>query len=99
MTPDQMPRCVCTAHPPEDSSGRQWMRVAEERSDFVVFQCVRCTEITRTPVIQVRTLSLRDQAQYATHQSRRQMDPRLLQMIEQRKRGRMRYRKEEEQNA
>lgn len=56
MTPDALPRCVCTAHPPGDRSGRRWMKVAEESAERVVFVCERCTEICRTAVIQVRTL-------------------------------------------
>ena len=54
MTPSEMPPCACTAHDLADR--RSHMFVAEETAEFVVFCCRRCTEITRTPVIQVRTL-------------------------------------------
>ena len=55
MNQSDMPPCVCTAHP-SGTNRREWMFVAEENTEFVVFCCRRCSEITRTPVIQVRTL-------------------------------------------
>ena len=68
------------------------MFIAECDSDKVVFCCKRCSEITHTAVIQVRTLArARDKARYEVAQQRRQMDPRLVKMLEQRKRGRVRY--------
>ncbi len=95
MTPDQMPPCVCTAHPP-GTDRRKWMKVAEERKEFVVFTCTRCTEITRTAVIQVRSLSNQDAARHAVGEQRKRMDPRLLRMIQERKRGRVKYRREDD---
>ena len=94
MTPDQMPACVCDAHPAGDDR-KKYMYVAEERPEFVVFACKRCTEITRTPVIQVRSLSNRDMAQHQVKHQRKQMDPKLLRMIHERKRGRILYRRED----
>jgi hypothetical protein len=88
---DSIPACVCSIHPKgEDRS--KYMFVAECTSQFVVFCCRRCSEISHEAVIQVRTLrSARDKARYEVAQQRRQMDPRLLRMLEQRKRGRVRY--------
>lgn len=54
MTCDDIPACVCDAHPAGDDK-RKYMVVAEENAERVVFCCRRCTEITGTPVIQVRT--------------------------------------------
>ncbi len=94
MTPDDMPACVSTAHPSGDDR-KKYMVVAEETPDMVVFCCRRCTEITHTAVIQVRTLgATRDRARYLSQQERRQMSPNLLRMLQARKRGGVRVEKE-----
>ena len=97
MTPDEMPACVCTAHPTGDDR-RKYMVVAEETRDRVVFCCRRCSEITGTAVIQVRTLAhARDRAYRAIREQRRDFDPRLMRMLNARKRGGITIRKQEEQ--
>ncbi len=96
MTPDDIPACVCTAHPRGDDL-RKYMVAVEETRERVVWCCRRCTEITGTAVIQVRTLAYaRDRARYAVAQQRRTMDPRLLRMLAARKRGGIRVRKEDQ---
>jgi hypothetical protein len=91
MTSNDIPACACTAHPHGEDK-RKYMHAVEETPNYVVWCCRRCTEITHTAVIQVRTLKRgREQAQHAIAQQRRQMDPRLVRMLEQRKRGRVRY--------
>lgn len=96
MTPDQMPACVCTAHPSGDDR-RKYMVVAEETRDRVVFCCRRCSEITGTAVIQVRTLKYaREAARHAVSQQRRDLDPRLMRMLNARKRAGLTVRHPEE---
>jgi hypothetical protein len=94
-----LPDCACTAHPP-GTDKKRWMIVAEETSDMVVFCCKRCSEITKTAVIQVRTLgNTRNRAVYEEAERRKRMDPKLLKMLMARKRPRVRYRREDEQSA
>ena len=95
MSDDKIPACVCTAHPP-GTDRRRWMVVAECTPEMVVFACRRCSEITHTAVIQVRTLgSTRDRARYLAAQDRRQMPPGLRRMLAARKRGGMRVQEQE----
>jgi hypothetical protein len=92
MTPDDIPECACSAHPSGDDK-KKYMVVAEETNTMIVWCCRRCTEITHTAVIQVRTLRRgREMAQHAIAEQRRAMDPRLLRLLMERKRGRIRYR-------
>jgi hypothetical protein len=96
MTPDEMPACRCTAHPAGDDR-KKYMVIAECTSDFVVFCCKRCSEITKVAVIQVQTFgNLKKKAQYEAMQKRQRMDPELLRMIMARRRGRVRYRREDD---
>jgi hypothetical protein len=96
VTPDQMPACVCTAHPHGDDR-KKYMIVAEETPDMVVFCCKRCSEITKTAVIQVRTMgNTRARAVWQEAEKRKRMDPKLLKMLMARKRPRVRYHREEE---
>ena len=98
MTLDEMPSCACNAHPAGEDK-KKYMYVAECTRDFVVLCCKRCTEITRTPVIQVRTFGqLREKAVWEARQQRQRMDPELLRMIHERRRGRVRYKREEKEN-
>jgi hypothetical protein len=91
MTSDKIPECACTAHPRGEDK-RKYMVAVEETQFHVVWCCKRCTEITHTAVIQVRTLAKgKARAQHAIAEQRRQMDPRLLRMLNARKRGRVRY--------
>ena len=95
MTTNDIPACACTAHPRGEDK-RKYMHAVEETPNYVVWCCRRCTEITHTAVIQVRTLKRgRDEARHRIAEQRRQMDPRLLRMLEQRKRGRVRYKEAE----
>jgi hypothetical protein len=99
MSDDTIPECRCTAHP-AGTDKKRWMIVAECTSDVVVFCCKRCSEITHTAVIQVRTLgNTRDRARYKAAEERRQMDPRLLKMLMARKRGGTRIREEDKSHA
>lgn len=95
MTPDDVPSCACSAHPTGDDK-KKYMVAVEETADQVVWCCRRCTEITHTAVIQVRTLP-RGQAvaRHSIAEQRRAMDPRLLKMLAARKRGGMRVREED----
>lgn len=95
MTPDEMPACVCTAHPKGDDR-KKYMVAVEETQDQVVFCCRRCTEITHTAVIQVRTLKrARDKARYEVSQQRKGLDPKLIAMLNARKRGGLKLREKE----
>ena len=86
-----IPPCVCSAHP-RGEDRTKYMFIAECTADHVVFCCKRCSEIMHEAVIQVRTLArARDKARYEVAQQRRQMDPRLVEMLNARKRGRVRY--------
>ena len=90
MTPDEIPACVCSAHPAGDDK-KKYMVVAEETRDHVVFACRRCSEITGTAVIQVRTLAYaREKARYEIREQRRDLDPKLMRMLNARKRGGLR---------
>ena len=94
---NKIPACVCTAHPPGEDR-RKWMIVAECTSEFVTFCCKRCSEITHTAVVQVRTIGRgREKARYEIEQQRRQMDPRLRAMLERRKRGGVSIKEEQPQ--
>jgi len=76
------------------------MVAVEETKDHVVFCCRRCTEITHVAVIQVRTLKYgKEKAAYQVAQQRKNMDPKLLEMLMSRKRGAVRYREMEKSNA
>jgi hypothetical protein len=87
MTEDDIPSCACTAHPKGDDL-KKYMVAVEETQEQVVWCCRRCTEITHTAVIQVRTLKKgRERAQHAIAEQRRNLDPRLIQMLNRRKRG------------
>jgi hypothetical protein len=98
MTPDETPACVCTAHPVGEDR-RKWMVIAECTSEFVVFCCRRCSEITKVAVIQVQTFgNLRKKAVYEARMQRQRMDPELLKMIVARRRGRVKYRREDDNN-
>ena len=73
------------------------MFVAECTPEFVVFCCKRCSEIMRSAVIQVRTLgNTRERAKWLAQQQREKLPPGVLQMLKQRKRGRVMYHREEE---
>ena len=92
-----IPACVCTAHPSGEDRSKH-MYVAECTSEFVTFCCKRCTEITHTAVVQVRTLkNAREKAQYEVQQRRKTMDPKLLKMLHARTKGRVNYRREEDE--
>jgi len=52
---DKVPACRCTAHPPHEDK-KKYMYVAKEESDYVVWCCKRCTEISKVPTIQVSYL-------------------------------------------
>jgi len=95
MSDSTIPACVCTAHPRgEDRS--KYMFVAECTSEMVVFCCRRCSEIMHEAVIQVRTLgNTKERARWMAQQQRRQMDPRLRQMLMARKRGGVRVKEEQ----
>lgn len=96
MTQDQMPACQCSAHPSGDDRKR-YMAVVEETRDHVVFCCRRCSEITHTAVIQVRTLKYaRERARHTVSEQRRDLDPRLIRMMNARKRGGMAIREMKE---
>jgi hypothetical protein len=87
MTPDKVPACRCVGHPPGYDK-RKYMRAVEENADYVVWCCTLCTELERTPVIQVATLPRgKAAARYQVAQQRRSMDPRLLRMLQSRKRA------------
>lgn len=95
MTPDEVPSCACTAHPAGDDK-KKYMLAVEEDAEKVVWCCRRCTEITHTAVIQVRTLKRgREKAQYAIAEQRRNLDPGLIAMLNRRKRGGMKVREGE----
>lgn len=64
---DKIPPCACTAHPSGEPL-RKYMFVAEETPEYVVWCCQRCSEIARTPVIQVRTMDFLKQK--ARHERR-----------------------------
>jgi len=97
MTPDDIPSCVCTAHPKGDDL-KKYMVVVEETPEHVVWCCQRCTEISHVSTIQVRTLKRgREKAAHAVAERRRTMDPRLLRMLHARKRGGMTIREMEDQ--
>jgi hypothetical protein len=99
MTSDDIPACACSAHPPEDDR-KKYMLAVEEDAEKIVWCCRRCTEITHVAVIQVRTLPRGvARARYVTDEQRRRMDPQLLRMLMARKRGRVRYQREEETHA
>lgn len=99
MTSDSIPSCVCTAHPAGDDR-KKYMVVAEETRDHVVFCCRRCSEITGTAVIQVRTLKHgKDAARYRVAEQRREITPKLRAMLEARKRGRVKYEEAENDRA
>lgn len=94
MTSEEVPACACTAHPAGDDK-KKYMVAVEETQDQVVWCCRRCTEITHTAVIQVRTLPRgKEVARHSIAEQRRQMDPRLMKMLNARKRGGMRIREE-----
>lgn len=95
MSSDSVPSCACTAHPSSDDK-KKYMVVVECTDDHVVFCCRRCTEITHTAVIQVRSLKrARQKAQYAISEQRRQLDPKLIRMLAARKKGGVRVREDE----
>jgi len=95
MTEDDIPSCACTAHPKGDDKKR-YMVAVEEDAEKVVWCCRRCTEITGTAVIQVRTLKRgRLKAQHQIAEQRKGLDPKLIEMLNRRKRGGMRVREGE----
>jgi hypothetical protein len=86
-----IPPCACAGHP-RGEDRTKYMFVAECTNQFVVFCCKRCSEIIHEAVIQVVMLKhARDKAKYEIEQQRRQMDPRLVKMLNARKRGRVRF--------
>jgi|SRR5271170_1664967 len=90
MTSEDIPSCACTAHPKEDDR-KKYMVVVEETKDQVVWCCRRCTEICHTAVIQVRSLKRSvEKAKYAISEERRNLDPRLIAMLNKRRRGGLR---------
>jgi hypothetical protein len=92
VTEDDIPQCACTAHPAGDDR-RKYMVAVEEDATKVVWCCRRCTEITHTAVIQVRTLRRgREMAQHRIAEQRRNLDPRLVELLNRRVRGRTRLR-------
>jgi hypothetical protein len=94
MDQSSIPACACTAHPSGDDR-KKYMVAVEETQDQVVWCCRRCTEITHTAVIQVRTLKrAREKARHEIAEQRRTMDPRLIQMLNRRKRGGLQLREE-----
>ena len=94
MTESDIPACACTAHPKGDDL-KKYMVAVEETSEQVVWCCRRCTEITHTAVIQVRTLKRgKDKARHAISEQRKNLDPRLIQMLNRRKRGGLKVREE-----
>lgn len=96
MTSDDIPACACTAHPKGDDR-KQYMVAVEEDSEKVVWCCRRCTEITHTAVIQVRTLKRgREKAQHAITEQRRGLDEKLIQMLNRRKRGGLQVREKQD---
>lgn len=89
MTSEDVPSCACTAHPKGDDK-KKFMVAVEETQEHVVWCCRRCTEITRTAVIQVRTLPKgKARAKYQVDEKRRNIDPRLLELLHKRTKGRI----------
>jgi hypothetical protein len=96
MTPEDIPACVCTAHPAGDDR-RKYMKAVEESASHVVWCCVRCTEITHTAVIQVRTFGpMREMARAVVRKQRAQLPPEVLRLLEARKKPRIKYRREDD---
>jgi len=56
FTEDTVPACRCSAHPAHEDK-RKYMKVVKEDADHVVWACMRCTEISKVPTIQVRVLA------------------------------------------
>ncbi len=91
---DKTPACRCVGHP-DGYDKKKYMRAVEETADHVVWCCTLCTELEHTAVIQVVTLPRgKAKARYEIAQQRRSMDPRLLRMLHQRKRGGVRVSEE-----
>jgi len=96
MDQKEIPACACDAHPKGDDK-RKYMVAVEEDAEKVVWCCRRCTEITHTAVIQVRTLRQgREKAQHQIAEQRRNMDPRLIAMLNKRKRGGLQVREKQD---
>jgi hypothetical protein len=96
MSDDKIPACVCTAHP-KGEDRLKYMFVAECTNEFVTFCCKRCSEITHTAVVQVRTLKYaREKAAYEVAKKREGLDPKLIAMLNARTRGRVKYQPKEE---
>jgi hypothetical protein len=99
VSDDRIPSCVCTAHP-KGEDRLKYMFVAECTNEFVTFCCKRCSEITHTAVVQVRTLKYaREKGAYEVAQKRKGMSPELLKLLHARTKGRIRMHEMEDRHA